>query len=70
MRRVGIKPTTPVFKRAKAVHALDLSVIVIGSRLIYIYISPENSLLYSQKPTSCIYPVPVEFRSALYRHTV
>jgi hypothetical protein len=29
MPRVGLKPTIPVFERAKAVHALDLAATVI-----------------------------------------
>jgi hypothetical protein len=30
MPRVGFEPTTPVFERAKTVHALDRTVTVIG----------------------------------------
>jgi hypothetical protein len=30
MARVGFEPTTPVFDRAKVVHALDCAVTVIG----------------------------------------
>jgi hypothetical protein len=30
MRRVGLETTTTVFERAKAVHALDRAVTVIG----------------------------------------
>jgi hypothetical protein len=31
MPRVGFEPTTPVFKQAKTVHALDRKATVIGS---------------------------------------
>jgi hypothetical protein len=34
MPRVGFEPTTPVFKRAKTVHAFDRAVTVIGSPTI------------------------------------
>jgi hypothetical protein len=34
MPRVGFEPTTLVFQRAKAVHALDLAATVIGVLLI------------------------------------
>jgi hypothetical protein len=33
MPRVGFEPTTPVFERAKTVHALDSVAFVIGVRL-------------------------------------
>jgi hypothetical protein len=36
MPRVGFENTTPVFERAKAVHALDRADTVIGTRYIYL----------------------------------
>jgi hypothetical protein len=36
MPRVGFEPTTPVFERAKIVHALDRAATVIGF-LLYIF---------------------------------
>jgi hypothetical protein len=35
MPRVGLEPTTPVFERAKTVHALDRAATVIGSIMFY-----------------------------------
>jgi hypothetical protein len=35
MPRVGYEPTTPVFERAKRVHALDRSTTVIGNKEFY-----------------------------------
>jgi hypothetical protein len=42
MTRVGFKPTTPAFKRAKTVHVLDRAATVIG--IIY-YIIYTNRLV-------------------------
>jgi hypothetical protein len=35
MHRVGFEPTTPVFERAKTVHALDRAATVIGEENAY-----------------------------------
>jgi hypothetical protein len=35
MPRVGFDPTTPVFKRAKTVHALEHAATVIGRYVTY-----------------------------------
>jgi hypothetical protein len=35
MPRVGLEPTTPVFKRAKTVHAFDRAATVIGNNPAY-----------------------------------
>jgi hypothetical protein len=36
MSRVGFEPMTPVFERAKTLHALDSAAIVIGILLPYV----------------------------------
>jgi hypothetical protein len=40
MPRVGFEPTTPVFERAKIVHALDRAVTVISLFYIILYYPP------------------------------
>jgi hypothetical protein len=45
MPRVGFDPTTPVFERAKTVHALDLVATVFGSVLSYICLSNDGLTL-------------------------
>jgi hypothetical protein len=47
MPRVGFEPTMPVFKHAKAVHALDLGATVIGimdysNQKYYYYVVPMS----------------------------
>jgi hypothetical protein len=58
MFRVGFEPTTPVFERAKTVHALDRSAIVIGlqrcqyRKLYIVELWEENKLKRTGKMRS------------------
>jgi hypothetical protein len=46
MPRVGFEPTTPAFKRAKTVHALDRAATVIGEYCIHVcYVWQENEII-------------------------
>jgi hypothetical protein len=58
MSRVGFKPTTPVFKRAKTVHASDRAATVIANIalpvmyvgvLISLWLFPFSYLQHNQK---------------------
>jgi hypothetical protein len=43
MPRLGFESTTPVFERAKTVHALDHAVTVIGLQMYYFDITVQNN---------------------------
>jgi hypothetical protein len=42
MPRVGLEPTTPVFKRAKTIRALDRAATVIGIRALHPSLNREK----------------------------
>jgi hypothetical protein len=44
MPRVEFEPTTPIFERAKAVHALDRAATVIGHFVITVSIMASESI--------------------------
>jgi hypothetical protein len=48
MPRVGFETTTPAFKRAKTVHALDRAATVIGSFSYSLYIFPDVLNIYQK----------------------
>jgi hypothetical protein len=43
MPQVGFEPATPVFERAKTVHALDLATAVIGNLVTLLFINILNA---------------------------
>jgi hypothetical protein len=48
MPQVGFEPTIPLFERAKTVHALDRTVIVIGIKNTYKHENTHNLFLLSK----------------------
>jgi hypothetical protein len=54
MPQVGFEPTIPVFERAKTVHNLDRTAIVIGIRIIYFLNNKEIEWTCQRISTSCL----------------
>jgi hypothetical protein len=63
---VGFKPTTPVFERAKTVHALDLAAIVIGSWLHWKQWNNNFFCIYTHAHNVVCIPVWRPFSSTLF----
>jgi hypothetical protein len=62
MPRLGLEPTTPVFERAKTVHALDRAATVIGFNVSHL----QNKYLHG----ALDHPVSIQLRFRILEHTL